>query len=222
METILKKLAKMPIKLSMLILLALYNELPDLYIDMLQNITEKIERTVYINNRSGKNEPIRSRNPTPQAQHRETTSTETLKAMLSYLELDPNQANEDPATLDLYLKDNQTTMTKQRYIQPTTISIHIFKIKEGEYREEMNDMKSIASLMAETSIKKKLIETETLDSSWNDMKMFLISINPKLVQLPKLYVSIGNTENEGISAIIDFEAEGNVIKKEYCLKNNII
>ncbi len=54
------------------------------------------------------------------------------------------------------------------------------------------------------------------------MEMFLISINPKLAQLPRLYVSIKSAENEGISIIIDSEAEGNVIRKEYCLKNNII
>ncbi len=52
--------------------------------------------------------------------------------------------------------------------------------------------------------------------------MFLISINLKLVQLLRLYISIGNVENEGISVIIDSEAEGNVIRKEYCLKNNIV
>ncbi len=142
--------------------------------------------------------------------------------MLSYLELDPNQADEDPAMLDLYLKDNQVTMTKQRYIQPTTVSIHIFKMGEGEYRKEMSDMKSIASLMAEAFVREGSIGIEISDSSWDNMEMFLISINPKLVQLPRLYISVGSAENEGISVIIDSGAEGNVIGEEYCLKNNIV
>ncbi len=54
------------------------------------------------------------------------------------------------------------------------------------------------------------------------MEMFLISINPKLVQLPRFYISIGNAENERISVIIDSGAEDNIIREEYCLKNNII
>ncbi len=140
--------------------------------------------------------------------------------MLSYLELDPNQTDENLATLNLYLKDNQATMTKQRHIS-ITISIHIFKMEEGEYRKKMSNTKSIVSLMTEASVEKESIGTEVSDSSWNNMEMFLISINPKLMQLLRLYVSVGSAENEGISAIIDSEAEGNVIRKEYCLKNNI-
>ncbi len=212
----------MPIKLPVFTLLALYNGLPGLYIDMLQNVIKKVERTVYMDNRSGRSESNHSRNPILQIWHKETTSTETFKAILSYLELDPNQTDEDLTTLDLYLKDNQAIMTKQRYIQSTTISIHMFKIEEGEYRKEMSDTKSITSLIAEASVRKESIGIETSDSSWNDIEMFLISINLKLVQLLKLYVSIGSVENEGISAIIDSGAEGNVIGEEYCLKNNII
>ncbi len=44
------------------------------------------------------------------------------------------------------------------------ISIHIFKMKKGEYKEEMNDMKSIASLMIEVSIRKESIGIEISDS----------------------------------------------------------
>ncbi len=65
-EIILKKLAKIPIKLLTFILLVLYNGLFGLYIDILQNITEKVERTIYMDNRSGKNKPICLRNPTLQ------------------------------------------------------------------------------------------------------------------------------------------------------------
>ncbi len=84
--------------------------------------------------------------------------------MLSYLELDPNQTDEDLATFDLYLKDNQATITKQRHI-PITVSIYTFKIEEGEYRKEMNDTKSIASLMAEAFVGEELIGIEASDSS---------------------------------------------------------
>ncbi len=154
----------MPIKLPIFILLVLYNGLSGLYIDMLQNVTKKVERTVYIDNKNGRNEPIHSRNPILQVWHRETISTEAFKTILSYLELDPNQADEDLAILDLYLKDNQATMTKQRYIS-TTVSIHIFKIGEREYRKEMNNTKSIASLMIKASVGEESIGIETSDSS---------------------------------------------------------
>ncbi len=86
----------------------------------------------------------------------------------------------------------------------------------------MNDMKSIVSLMTEISVGKESIGIKISDSFWNDMEMFFISINLKLIQLLKLYISIRNIENEGISIIIDSETEGNIIKKEYCLKNNIV
>ncbi len=86
----------------------------------------------------------------------------------------------------------------------------------------MSDMKSIVSLITEAFVREKSIKTETSDSSWNNMEIFLISINLKLAQLPKLYISVGNAENKEISAIIDSRTEDNIIRKEYCLKNNII
>ncbi len=85
----------------------------------------------------------------------------------------------------------------------------------------MSDTKSIASLMIETSVGEESIGTETSDSFWDNVEMFLISINLKLIQLPRLYISIKSAKNEGISVIIDSGTEGNIIRKEYCLKNNI-
>ncbi len=99
--------------------------------------------------------------------------------MLFYLELDPNQIDEDLTTFDLYLKDNQTIITKQQYTS-TIISIYIFKIEEGEYKKEMNDMKSIVSLMTKASVRKESIGIKISDSFWDDMEMFFISINLKL------------------------------------------
>ncbi len=57
----------------------------------------------------------------------------------------------------------------------------MFKIGEGEYREEMSDTKFIASLMTEAFVKKELIRIEVSDSFWDDVEMFFISINLKLV-----------------------------------------
>ncbi len=56
----------------------------------------------------------------------------------------------------------------------------MFKMGEGEYREEMSDMKSIVLLMAEASVGEGSIGIKVSDSFWDDMEMFLISINPKL------------------------------------------
>ncbi len=97
------------------------------------------------------------------------------------------------------------------------ISIYIFKIRKGEYKEEMSDMKSIASLMIKVSIRKESIGIEISDSFQNNMEMFLISINLKLMQLLRFYVLIENIENERISVIIDFKTKDNVIEEEYCI-----
>ncbi len=87
-----------------------------------------------------------------------------FKAMLFYLELDLNQTDEDLVILDFYLKDNQAIMIKQRHIQSITISIHIFKMRKGEYKEEMSDMKFIVSLMTEVSVGEESIGIEISDS----------------------------------------------------------